>query len=146
MRLCILIDKENEVYAYAPCHEVVKDKKKAFIHSLMLDEESRALGCKMVIIDETQIPEHELGDCYYDFEEQDFTKKLKYSQKKAKWREIENLRFLRAQAFEIGDKYQLPHLWNSLTEQQQNEYNEWRQAWLDVTETKAIPEQPTWMN
>lgn len=37
-------------------------------------------------------------------------------------------------------------LWfNSLTAEQQQELQEWYQAWLDVTETKAIPSKPTWL-
>ncbi len=32
-----------------------------------------------------------------------------------------------------------------LTEQQKIELKEWYQAWLDVTETKVIPEKPSWL-
>jgi len=34
----------------------------------------------------------------------------------------------------------------TLTEEQIQEYNEWRQAWLDVTETKVKPEKPEWFD
>lgn len=37
-------------------------------------------------------------------------------------------------------------LWyNRLTEEQKDELGTWYQAWLDVTETKVIPETPTWL-
>lgn len=32
-----------------------------------------------------------------------------------------------------------------LTEQQKIELKEWYQAWLNVTETKVIPEKPSWL-
>lgn len=38
------------------------------------------------------------------------------------------------------------YLWYSkLTAEQKNELDVWYQAWLDVTETKVIPETPTWL-
>jgi hypothetical protein len=38
-------------------------------------------------------------------------------------------------------------LWyNTLTEDQINELNEWYKKWLDVTQTKEIPEKLTWLN
>lgn len=33
-----------------------------------------------------------------------------------------------------------------LTNEQKEELQEWYQAWLDVTDTKEIPEKPTWLN
>ena len=37
-------------------------------------------------------------------------------------------------------------LWfRSLTEKQNQELNDWYQAWLDVTETKIIPKKPEWL-
>jgi hypothetical protein len=37
-------------------------------------------------------------------------------------------------------------LWyNTLTEQQRIELNNWYLAWLDVTETKIIPQKPEWL-
>jgi len=37
-------------------------------------------------------------------------------------------------------------LWyNRLTEEQITELQEWYQEWLDVTETKIIPEKPYWL-
>ena len=35
--------------------------------------------------------------------------------------------------------------YNSLTEEQKAELDAWYQAWLDVTETKIIPEKPEWL-
>ena len=37
-------------------------------------------------------------------------------------------------------------LWyDTLTETQKQELKVWYQAWLDVTETKVIPEKPSWL-
>lgn len=37
-------------------------------------------------------------------------------------------------------------LWyNKLTEEQKEDLNIWYQSWLDVTETKVIPEKPEWL-
>lgn len=38
-----------------------------------------------------------------------------------------------------------PLWYNSLTDQQRTELQDWYQAWLDVTETKQIPEKPDWL-
>lgn len=38
------------------------------------------------------------------------------------------------------------YLWyNKLTEEQKSELDTWYQAWLDVTETKIIPNSPDWL-
>ena len=38
-------------------------------------------------------------------------------------------------------------LWyNTLTEEQRLELDAWYKAWLDVTETRIIPEKPIWLN
>lgn len=38
------------------------------------------------------------------------------------------------------------YLWyNKLTDEQKSELDTWYQAWLDVTETKVIPEKPEWL-
>lgn len=38
------------------------------------------------------------------------------------------------------------YLWYSkLTDEQKNELSTWYQAWLDVTETRVIPETPEWL-
>lgn len=59
--------------------------------------------------------------------------------------EIKSLRELRdIRCFSIIDNRS--QLWyNHLTEEQKQELNTWYQAWLDVTETKIIPEKPEWL-
>ena len=38
------------------------------------------------------------------------------------------------------------YLWYSkLTDEQKSELADWYQAWLDVTDTKIVPEAPTWL-
>lgn len=38
------------------------------------------------------------------------------------------------------------YLWyNKLTDEQKGELDVWYQAWLDVTETKVVPEKPEWL-
>lgn len=39
------------------------------------------------------------------------------------------------------------YLWYSkLTEEQKEELDAWYQAWLDVTDTKVLPDMPAWLN
>ncbi len=56
---------------------------------------------------------------------------------------INKLRELREQeCFAICDRA----CWfYTLTDEQKEEVLVWRQAWLDVTETRAIPENPSWL-
>lgn len=58
---------------------------------------------------------------------------------------IERLRLLREEeCFPIINRGQL--WYNTLTDEQIQELNEWYRAWLDVTTTKVIPEKPTWLD
>lgn len=148
MKITLLLDKENVVYAYSKCHEIKNEETNEiqFIPSLILNDEARNLGCKMVIIDESQIPlDIEMGYCFFDFDETDLTKKLKLSQAKLDWMETENIRAERKIEFDVGDKYQLPYLKALLTEDQLNEYETWRSAWLKAPETKIKPTRPSWL-
>lgn len=56
-----------------------------------------------------------------------------------------NLRFARSQCcFPIIDR---SYAWYStLTSAQQQELSTWYKAWLDVTNTKVLPEQPSWLD
>lgn len=57
---------------------------------------------------------------------------------------IEELRARRSlECFSVIDRSVLWH--NRLTEEQKTELNVWYQAWLNVTETKVIPEKPAWL-
>jgi len=67
-----------------------------------------------------------------------------------KQKEIENEReliALRSKREKICFPYvNRGYLWYSkLTAEQKNELDVWYQAWLDVTETKTIPDTPTWL-
>lgn len=59
-------------------------------------------------------------------------------------KELNNLRFQRELVcFPYINR---GYLWyNKLTDAQKNELDTWYQAWLDVTETKVIPEKPEWL-
>lgn len=58
---------------------------------------------------------------------------------------VEDLRFLREQeCFPIINRGTL--WYERLTTEQKEELNIWYQAWLDVTETKIIPDKPIWLN
>ena len=48
------------------------------------------------------------------------------------------------ECFSVIDRSEL--WYNDLTDEQYYELKNWRQAWLDVTETKIIPEAPKWLN
>lgn len=62
----------------------------------------------------------------------------------AEEKELSQLRVRRAsECFSVIDRSILWH--NRLTEEQKTELNVWYQAWLDVTETKVVPEKPAWL-
>lgn len=51
-----------------------------------------------------------------------------------------------AREHECFDLINRSPLWfNSLSKEQQQELQNWYQAWLDVTETKSIPVKPDWL-
>ena len=58
---------------------------------------------------------------------------------------VAELRFARQrQCFDIIDNRSI--LWYAnLTDDQKNELNAWYNAWLNVTETKTIPDKPSWL-
>lgn len=64
--------------------------------------------------------------------------------------ELEDVQLLR-ELRELREKACFPYinrgyLWYSkLTDEQKAELADWYQAWLDVTETKVIPEAPQWL-
>ena len=58
--------------------------------------------------------------------------------------ELEELRQQReVECFSVINRGQL--WYNTLTAKQFDELQVWYKAWLDVTETKIIPEKPTWL-
>lgn len=59
-------------------------------------------------------------------------------------REIENLRLMRENhCFSVINRGQF--WYDTLSDNQQEELRHWYQEWLDVTETKIIPEKPEWL-
>lgn len=59
---------------------------------------------------------------------------------------IVSLRNKRSIAFNKYDKYQLILMWESLSDNQKNQYIQWRDNWLNVTETLSIPDPLEWFN
>ena len=58
--------------------------------------------------------------------------------------ELAELRARReTECFEVVNRSTL--WYNTLTEEQKVELNAWYHAWLDVTETLAVPEKPEWL-
>lgn len=88
----------------------------------------------------TEIPKDDL--IFYKYINGQFV----YSQARKDQFELDNLRAERTMEFNKYDKYQLPYVQSSLTTEQIQEYNEWRNAWLDVTITKEIPLRPIWFS
>ncbi|MPW26395.1 hypothetical protein GC105_11405 [Alkalibaculum sp. M08DMB] len=143
MKICLLIDSDNQIYAYAPCHVLEEDGVEYHSPSLIVDGESQQLGCRMVMIDEEDIPNYydlELWQCRW------VEGNLEYCHEKVEFVEMSVLRDERNKAFAIGDKYQNFILWESLTEEQRQEYRNWREAWLNVTDNKVKPEKPIWFD
>lgn len=89
----------------------------------------------------------EVSDEYKDCEFSDFDNGIfnieKYTARKSK-QELAVLRACRAaECFSVIDRSVLWH--NSLTDLQKAELSAWYTAWLNVTETKVIPEKPAWL-
>lgn len=128
-KLCLALDNKRNIIAWMEPY-LIEDQIKPSIGSPDMDP---------IIINKSDIPEGvDLADCRY------ISGEVVYSEERVEERELNNLRAQRAQEFEKYDKYQLPYLQSGMTDQQIQEYNEWRQAWLDAPETKSIPETPAW--
>ena len=66
-------------------------------------------------------------------------------QKELAERELQQLRAKRSsECFPIINRGEL--WYDKLTADQRTELSAWYEAWLDVTETKAIPKTPDWVN
>ena len=131
-KLCLVIDQENNIYAWAEPYLIDGEIKPSI---------GAPDGTDPIIISKSDIPQGvDLADCKY------IDGQVVYSPERAEERELANLRSEREQEFAKYDKYQLPYVQATLTEEQIQEYNEWRQAWLDVTETKVKPERPEWFD
>lgn len=90
----------------------------------------------------------QIDDKYADCEPVDFDSNLKFSVEKYKERkERFNLYELRSrresECFPIINRGQL--WYDTLNEEQQLDLKKWYQLWLDVTQTKQIPEKPSWL-
>ena len=130
-KLCLAIDDDNGIYAW--CEPYIVDSE--------IKASVQAPGKDPVIISKEDIPKDvDLGDCVY------IDGKVVYSPERAEQRILADLRAQRQEEFAKYDKYQLPYVQATLTEEQIQEYNEWRQAWLDVTVTKVIPKKPLWFD
>ena len=98
---------------------------------------------------EIAVPENFTGN-YADYNYTETEKKITLTtltdEAQAKYAEQE-LNALRArrqrECFTITDRGQF--WYNSLTETQKTELQIWYQAWLDVTDTKIVPEKPEWL-
>nr|DAI09346.1 MAG TPA: hypothetical protein [Caudoviricetes sp.] len=88
-------------------------------------------------------------ECFEKIGEKYELKKEIYEAKKKKKsklsKEAEILRYRRGtECFPYVDRGEFWYA--KLTNEQKEELQEWYQAWLDVTDTKEIPEKPTWLN
>jgi hypothetical protein len=147
-KISAIINNDNEIFAYSPCHENIdaKSGKVTYRHSIGVTPIQEKMGYRLLMIDEDDLPSDlDLGYAYYDDTEVDEKKKWKFSQNKKDREELSIIRDERNNAFAIGDKYQLPFLYNNLTEKQKKDYEKWRNDWLDATETKVMPELLDWM-
>lgn len=130
-KLCLVIDDKNNIYAWAEPYLIDGEVKPS------IGSPNR----EPIIIQKHEIPDGvDLGNCKY------INGEVVYSPERAEERELANLRSEREQEFAKYDKYQLPYLQATLTNEQIQEYNQWRQAWLDVTITKTIPDKPEWFD
>jgi hypothetical protein len=146
LKYTVLIDKDNIVYAISACHKVKDDEgNEAFLPSLALDEESVNLRCKLVIVDEQDLPtSEEIFDCYYDFTESEKSKKFKEHKEHKEWRVKSDIRAMRHQELFKTDYLAVATF---LTDEQKKEYNSWKKQWLDAPETLKVPfAPPEWID
>ena len=78
---------------------------------------------------------------------EDYMHTEEYKQKEAQWQSDHELKSLRrrreTECFSIINR---GYLWyTQLSEQQLVELNEWYNAWLNVTETRTVPQKPVWL-
>lgn len=154
MKYSALLDRENVVYAVAECHmiqvNVQEDEEQEPIYetvyapSLVLEDETRDMGCKLVIFDDTQIPQDiDIFDCRFDFDEALPEKKFKQNPKHVGWRARTNIRMFRDEELVNTDFLAFTP---SITEEKRQEYNEWKQRWLDAPDTLQPPlDTPEWI-
>jgi len=131
-KLCLVLDGQTNIYAWAEPYIIDGEIKPSI---------GAPDGTDPIIISKSDIPQGvSLSDCRY------VGGQIVYSPKRVEERELADLRSEREQEFAKYDKYQLPYVQATLTNEQTQEYNEWRQAWLDVTETKIVPDKPEWFD
>jgi len=142
IKYSVLLDRYNVVHATSPCHEVKDDEgKDGFLPSLILDKEAMFLGCKLVIVDEDDLPtEEDVVDCSFDFEEKDRTKKFKSNQVHKEWRVKSDIRVMRQQELLKSDYLSAAAF---LNDAQKQEYETWKKQWLDAPETLDPPNSPS---
>jgi hypothetical protein len=130
-RICFVVDEQDNIYAWAEPYLIDGEVKPS------IGSPNR----EPIIIQKHEIPDGvDLGNCKY------INGEVVYSPERAEERMLANLRSEREQEFAKYDKYQLPYVQATLTEEQIQEYDEWRRTWLDITETKVKPERPEWFD
>ncbi len=79
---------------------------------------------------------------------EEYTKTDEYKAKASKFREKSEINGLRRRRQEeCFDIINRGELWYSrLTAEQKQELEQWYTAWLNVTETKEVPNKPDWIN
>ena len=92
------------------------------------------------IVDSPQIEGHEEYDEYEDIKIY-----IPYSDETIEENFVKNLRILREEeCFSVVNR---GILWyDKLSEEEKKELSSWYEAWLNVTETKTIPEKPLWLH
>lgn len=128
MKIKVLYDKDNLIYAYAPYEE--------FGANIIVGEEGLSMGCSEAIIDW----DGQLDPCMCTYEEG----KLVESQSRIAQVNREAITIRREEeCFSVINR---GGLWyDLLTEAEKDELLQWYQDWLDAPETGIIPEKPTWL-
>ena len=135
-KLCIILNDDKSVFAWSEPYVVDGE----YIPSITKEHED-GTPYKTYIIDKSSIPQGvKMEDCKY------IDGQLVLCQELVNERELSNLRSERAQELSKYDKFQLPYLQSNMSEKQLQEYDTWRQAWLDVTETRIKPKKPDWFD
>ena len=120
-------------------HEAQEAVKEEFHYETIKEYENGGKDVKK-IIDVPGSPAKEAWDEYEDIKVY-----VLYSEAELEERELSFLRARRnTECFPIINRGQLWYI--TLTQEQLTELNEWYRAWLDVTDTKIVPERPDFLD
>lgn len=119
-------------------HEAVEAKDAVYRDREVVEESGGVSIYKDLVT-----PAVEAKDAYDEYE--DIQVYIPYTAEELEARELKRLRAQReTECFPVINRGKL--WYNKLTAEQETQLNDWYEAWLNVTETKTVPEKPQWID